>query len=98
MQLVGIASLGASDEDIEKLGAIYWYTIEFGLLRDKKDVKVFGAGILAGVDDIKYCFSGKPEFLDLNLHYIADNCVKHQIAETRSKFYFVEDSFDNMKQ
>jgi phenylalanine-4-hydroxylase len=32
-QAIGIASLGATDEEITKLGAIYWHTTEFAVLR-----------------------------------------------------------------
>ena len=32
-QEIGLASLGATDDDIAKLAACYWYSVEFGVLR-----------------------------------------------------------------
>lgn len=33
-QEIGLASLGAAEADIVRLGALYWFTIEFGMCLD----------------------------------------------------------------
>lgn len=47
-QEIGLASLGATDDEIAKLAAVYLYSVEFGLVRDKdtNELKGFGAGKL----------------------------------------------------
>ena len=44
-QEFGLYSLGASDEQISLLGALYWYTIEFGSIKEKGKIKAYGGGI-----------------------------------------------------
>lgn len=44
---IGRASLGASDKTIWHLTKVYWYTVEFGVVREGGSVKAFGAGILS---------------------------------------------------
>ena len=56
-QYIGLASLGASDEELIKLANCYWHTVEFGLIQDSQDTdkrKIYGAGILSSAGEILY--------------------------------------------
>jgi len=48
---------GATDDELKAWERIYWFTIEFGLIKDNDDLKAFGAGLLSSYGELKYCFS-----------------------------------------
>jgi phenylalanine-4-hydroxylase len=52
-QKIGLLSLGASDEDIKRLGYAYVYTIELGLCLEDGKQKAFGAAIASCAADLK---------------------------------------------
>lgn len=67
------------------------------MCKQSSEIKAYGAGILGGVQDINFCFSGKPVLKHLDLEDIINNYMKYTIAETRSNVYFLADSFQNAK-
>lgn len=59
-QEIGLASLAASDEDVARLASVYWFTVEFGLVREGADVKAFGAGVLSSFGEMEWSCSSQP--------------------------------------
>jgi phenylalanine-4-hydroxylase len=62
-QEIGLASLGASDEQIVKLGRVYWYTVEFGLCTERGKRKAIGAGLLSSFGELEYSMGAEPTVL-----------------------------------
>ncbi|KAJ3130865.1 hypothetical protein HK100_007319 [Physocladia obscura] len=105
---LGLASLGASDADLEKLSRIYWYTVEFGLLKEGEQLKAYGAGLLSSFGELEYCIdSPVPKRLPFDPEVCATTPFPPQ--QLMSSFptnritqyqevYYVVDSFKDMKE
>lgn len=89
-QEIGLASLGASDDDIVKLSTIYWFTVEFGLCRESDSVKAYGAGLLSSFGELEYCLSDKPQRVTFDPAKASE--TKYPITEYQP-LYYVADSF-----
>jgi len=94
-QEIGLASLGASDDYIEKLATCYWFTVEFGITRQNGELKAYGAGLLSSFGELEWCLSGKPELKSFEPE--KTGLQKYPITE-HQPVYFVTESFESAKQ
>jgi len=102
-QAIGIASLGASDADIDRLASCYWFTVEFGLVKENDEVKAYGAGLLSSFGEMEYACSptrpagGVEHMPDLRAFDPFVACdTKFPITEYQPK-YFVVESIQDLK-
>lgn len=54
VQSIGQASLGADEATIKHLTKVFWYTVEFGVVREGDAVKAFGAAILSSYGELEH--------------------------------------------
>ena len=60
-QFIGKGAVVASDEQLEQLGRLYWFTVEFGLIEETGEIKAFGAGLLSSFSELEHAFSSEVE-------------------------------------
>lgn len=99
-QTLGLASLGASDEDVSRLARCYWFTVEFGLTKQldangKPCTRAVGAGLLSSFGELKYCLSDKPELKPFDPAVAG---ITEYPITTFQPLYFVSDSFKDMTE
>ena len=80
-------SLGASDCMLKKLSAIYWWTIEFGMIKEAGRMKFYGGGIAGSVTEIKHAISCG-NYFPLNLQEVSTNFV---LEDLQSYYYYIQE-------
>ena len=78
----------------EMLSRLYWYSIEFGLIREAGGLRAYGAGILSSSGELPYSVqSPEPQRLPLQLERTMRTRYK---IDSYQQTYFVIDSFEQL--
>jgi phenylalanine-4-hydroxylase len=95
VQRYGAGGLKAHDLGAgELLSRLYWYTIEFGLIRQADGLRAYGAGILSSSGELRHSVtSSEPQRIALDL--LRCMRTRYKIDDYQAT-YFVIDSFDRL--
>lgn len=79
------------DSDLDRLARVYWFTIEFGVLREDGQVKAYGTGLLSSAGELAEMHKAELRPLDLQA------AANHVYDPTHyQSILFCADSFNHM--
>ncbi|WP_269713321.1 phenylalanine 4-monooxygenase [Caulobacter sp. NIBR2454] len=81
---------------LDKLARLYWYTVEFGLIREAGDLHLYGAGIVSSYGESHFALDDpSPNRLGFDLQRVMR--TQYRIDDYQQT-YFVIDSFKDLLQ
>jgi len=85
---------GIHDEAVlERIGRLFWYTVEFGLIRQHGRVKVYGSGLISSNGECTNVLEGHCEVRDFTLDAVLNTPV--QVDKMHTALFAIE-SFDQI--
>jgi phenylalanine-4-hydroxylase len=90
----GRVCAGGSDQMVlEKLGRLFWYTVEFGLIRQNGEIKVYGSGVISSQGECQNVIRGGCAVHDFSLDEVLKTPVK---VDELQQVLFAVNSFDQI--
>lgn len=90
----GVRAHALGGDALVHLTRLYWYTVEFGLIRQPEGLRIYGAGIVSSKGESIHCLeSPAPNRIGFDLRRIMR--TRYRI-DTYQKTYFVIDSFEQL--
>ena len=94
-QAIGRGAVIATDEQLEQLGRLYWFTVEFGLIEEGREIKAFGAGLLSTYGELEHAFGSAVERRRFNLKEVIN--TKYDYSDMQP-LLFVIPSYAYLKE
>lgn len=82
---------------LKALGALYWYTVEFGLIEEAGHVRAYGAGILSGPAEARFAVEAQsPNRIMLNVDRVMR--TDYVISDLQPTYFVIESFADLYRQ
>jgi phenylalanine-4-hydroxylase len=94
-QFIGHGARIATDEQLEELGRLYWFTVEFGLIEEDGETKAFGAGLLSSYGELEHAFTEAVERRPFNLREVIN--TPYDYSEMQPILYVIP-SYAELKE
>jgi len=89
----GKMALQCEPSDRGRLFRVFWFTVEFGLVKTEDGLKAYGGGILSSPGETKFCLTDKPVIKPYNAMDVLRTSFRIDIMQP---LYFVLESFEDL--
>lgn len=94
MQKYGELGVNANDKQQVMLARLYWFTVEFGLIKANNGTKIYGGGILSSINETPYSLeSAHPERRTFDIMNILRTPYKINIMQP---IYYIIDDYKTL--
>jgi len=94
VQAYGELALKATKQQRKYLFRVFWFTIEFGLIKTNKGNRIYGGGILSSFEETKYALSkNNSEIIDFSVNRALRTPFRIDIIQP---IYFIISHLDDM--
>ena len=94
-QKIGQAALNCQDTAIEEgLTRIYWFTVEFGLIKNPSGLRIYGNGIISSYGETLHCLTDKVTKIPYTPERLA--AQPYDIWHFQDPLFFIE-NFDQLE-
>jgi phenylalanine-4-hydroxylase len=90
----GVRAFQLNHPGTKMLPRIYWYTVEFGLIKNPEGLRIYGSGIVSSPNEVLYSLSDKPTKLAFDIDTIA--AKPYDIWRMQEELFVIE-SFDQLE-
>ena len=93
-QLYGQAAQNAEGADRPRLERFHWFTVEFGLIQEQGEKKIFGAGIVSSNEEVTHALSDEVTLHPFDPEHIVEK-DDYEVYNLQDEL-FVLDSFEQL--
>jgi phenylalanine-4-hydroxylase len=93
-QLFGQAALNAEGADRPRLERLHWFTVEFGLIQEDGEQRIFGAGIVSSNEEVTHALSDDVTVHPFDPQHIVEK-DDYEVYNLQDEL-FVLDSFEQL--
>lgn len=94
-QMFGEAALNAEGIQRKYLETFHWFTVEFGLIKQKEGMRIYGAGIISSLGEVQHALSGDVKVIDFNVEKIINQ--EYDVWHLQPVLFAIE-SFNQLEE
>lgn len=88
-----VATAAETDEQVEAMARLFWFTVEFGLIRERNEIRVYGSGLISSHGDAAHALGPDCERRPFSLDGVLSQAF---VIDRLQEVLFTIDSFEQL--